>query len=482
VKRSIRPATAALLCAALACRAPVPRDGEAPPLHVPASFAAAAADDSTTVTEDWWTAFGSEELSLLVEEVLARNYDLIAAAHRLRAAEAQARIAGAALLPAASLGGDASRQRQNFIGLPLPGGGPEVLSSTSSSLGVSLNVSWELDLWGKLDAYSEAAEADFAAGVEDLASLRLSLAGQAVKSWLGLVDARLQLEIAARQVESLERSTEVVRQRFENGRVTALDLNLAEAELAGALARRSAREEAQARAARGLEILRGSYPAGALESAAALPELPPQPSVGLPSELLRRRPDLRAAEVRLDAEDYRLYASRKELWPSLSLTGSVGRRTAEAGDLGDDAFSVWSLLAGLTQPIFQGGRLSAGVDAAEAKVDATLAEYAQAVLRALLEVETALAVEASMAERDRQLARATERADQARGLAEERYRAGRTDILSVLTAQRQAYESESAWVNARRLHLEQRVDLMLALGGGLHDGDAEPDTATNTSR
>ena len=153
-----------------------------------------------------------------------------------------------------------------------------------------------------------------------------------------------------------------------------------------------------------------------------------------------------------------------------------------AGDLGDDAFSVWSLLAGLTQPIFQGGRLSAGVDAAEAKVDATLAEYAQAVLRALLEVETALAVEASMAERDRQLARATERADQARGLAEERYRAGRTDILSVLTAQRQAYESESAWVNARRLHLEQRVDLMLALGGGLHDGDAEPDTATNTSR
>ena len=117
-----------------------------------------------------------------------------------------------------------------------------------------------------------------------------------------------------------------------------------------------------------------------------------------------------------------------------------------------------------------------------AKVDATLAEYAQAVLRALLEVETALAVEASMAERDRQLARATQRADQARGLAEERYRAGRTDILSVLTAQRQAYESESAWVNARRLHLEQRVDLMLALGGGLHDGDVEPDTATNTSR
>ena len=465
----------ALALLTFACRAPEARDDVQAPVELPTRYQAQEDSQSAPAPKTtWWHDFESDELSALVEDVLARNHDLVAAAHRLRAAEAQARVAGAALWPGAGLGGDAARQRQNFIGLPIPGGGSQVLSSTSSTYGVSLNVSWELDLWGKLDARTRAAEADFAAGLAGFHGLRLSLAGQAVKAWLALADARLQHAIATRRVDSLASSAEVVRDRFQLGRVPAFDLSLAEAELASAMARRSAYAQTLARVTRELELLRGGYPAGALPAPDDLPPLPAAVPPGLPAELLRRRPDVLAAEERLRANDYRLYAARKDLWPSLSLTASAGRRSGDLGDLADDAFDVWSLLGNLTQPLFQGGRLDAAIDAADAEVRATVVEYEEAVLRALLEVETALAIDGNLAERDRQLELAAERSESARALAEERYRAGRSDILSVLLAQRQAFESESAWVTTRRERLEQRVDLYLALGGGFELADTSP--------
>jgi NodT family efflux transporter outer membrane factor (OMF) lipoprotein len=460
-------ALASSLLWALACQVPEQRNYEEVPLEVPATFAADRdAAGAAPALDRWWRTFESAELAQVVDEILAHNHDVVAAAYRLRAAEAEARSAGAALWPAVGAAGDGGRQRQNFIGLPIPGGSAGVLSSTTSSYGVSLNVSWELDLWGKLDAREQAASADFAAGLANFHGLRLSLAGQAVKTWLALAEAGLQRDLAARRVASLERSAQVVRLRFAEGRAPALDLRLAEAELAAAEAQRSAQLLVLERVTRELEFLCGGYPAGALPAPAALPDLPAAVPTGLPSELLRRRPDLVAAEEKLRSSDLRLFAARKELWPSLSLTAGAGRRSAELGDLPDDDFSIWNLAGNLTLPIFQGGRLQAGIEAAQAEVQAVLAEYAQAILRAFLEVEIALAIEASLDDRERQLALAAERAGDARELAEERYRAGRSDILTVLTAERQAFSSESAWVGARRERLEQRVDLYLALGGG----------------
>ncbi|MCB9915256.1 MAG: efflux transporter outer membrane subunit [Planctomycetes bacterium] len=399
---------------------------------------------------------------------------------RVEQAAAQARAADAALAPSAGATFGGQRQRQNFVGLPLPGGG-DVLSTTSTSYGLSLDVAWELDLWGALDAEARAAEAGLHAGEAELRGARLSLAGQATKAWLALAATRLQLAVAERRVASFEQTSRLMRARYADGLVDPLDLRLTETQLESARAAAAAQRAAQEGLVRQLEALLGAYPAGALEGPADLPALPDAVPVGLPSELLVRRPDLAAAVERLRAADLRLYEARKALWPSLRLTASGGRRSADLEDLTRSAFDVWSLAGSLTQPLFEGGRLRAGVDLAEARVREGLASYQQATLRAFSEVESALAASEHLDARVASLAQAAEHALAGEALAEARYRAGRYDVLAVLTARRQAFEAESALIEARRARLEARVDLHLALGGGFEQTD-EDETLDTTPR
>ncbi|MCA8978695.1 MAG: efflux transporter outer membrane subunit, partial [Planctomycetes bacterium] len=310
--------------------------------------------------EAWWRQFGDEDLATQVELALEHNRDLAAAAARVHAAEAQARIAGAALKPSLDAGVDARRSRQNYIGFPIPGGGGDVLSSTSQTLGVSLDLAWELDLWGRLAAGERAALEDYEATRADYAGAQLSIAGQTAKAWLALAEARLQLKLAEETVQSFRRNTEFVRRRYEQGRIEPLELRLAENNLAGAESLLYFRAEQIERVARQLQILTGVYPDGVVEA----DELPGDPAAipaGVPSDLLRRRPDLASAEARLAAADYRLWEARKALWPSIRLTASAGRTSAELEDLLKESFDVWSLAGGIVQPIFDGGRLRAAI-------------------------------------------------------------------------------------------------------------------------
>ncbi len=461
-----------LLAAGLAvgCRAAEPVPSGRAPLEVPDRFA--ASPDGSAPEPDlerWWARFGDPGLEATFDLVLAGNLDLAAGAARLEAARAQARIAGAALRPSVGARGDAGRQRQNFVGLPIPGGG-DVLSTNFSSYGVSLDVSWELDLWGRLDARARAAGAGYRAGEASWRQARLSLAGQAAKSWLALAEARRQRDVARELAESFEQSTGVLRGRFERGRTGPLDLRLAEAQLAGARAQEAAWEEALVRVQRSLELLAGEHAdgdalPGGVEAPTDLPALPAPLPTGLPATLLARRPDLLAAEERLRARSLELYAARRDLYPSLSLSASAGRRTADPADLTGADFDVWSWAGNLAVPLFQGGRLRAAIDLADAEVRAALLDWGQALLVAMTEVETALAAEASLARRVEELDAAAGAAASARALAEERYLAGRSDILAVITARQQALDSRRALLTARREHLELRVDLVLALGG-----------------
>lgn len=469
-QRLIATLLTALGCA---CQAPEPRAADQVPVAAPAEWHAQDAAPGKVELEGWWRHFEDSRLDALVADVLANNHDLIAASARIDAARAQARVAGASLQPSVGVGGNGARRRQNFVGLPLPGGG--VLSSTSNTFGVSLDISWELDLWGKLDAHARAADADLAATTAQSHGVQLSLAGQAVKAWFALAEAKAQRELAERRVASFEQTTEVMRNRYRQGRIEALDMHLAEAQLSQAKAVRAAQRSVIERVSRQIEILAGGYPEGTLAPAAALPRLPDPVPAGLPSELLQRRPDLVAALEGLRASDYRLFEARKQLWPSLSLSASGGRSGAAVGDLLDGDFNVWSLVGNLTQPVFQGGRLRAGVDLADARVRESLANYSQAILTAFSEVEIALATERSLTLRESELADATRHAGKAEEIAEERYLAGRHDILSVLTARRQSFDNESAHLSVQRERLDRRVDLYLALGGGFgepHDDGA----------
>jgi len=482
-------------------------------VDVPAEWTAGAAatrGSDATLADPWWTTFGDPRLSSLIEGGLAGNFDLAAAAARVGAAEARARIAGAALAPRLDAGLDGARTRRNFIGFPIPGSDRGVLTSLNTTWGVSLNLSWEADLWGRLRSGRSAARGDLDAARADLAGAVLSLSGQTAKAYFAVLEAREQTALAEATLDNRRSNAERVLRRYETGLRTALDLRLARAEVASAESVLEARRQALDELERQLQVLVGRYPDRRFgvttdgtdggddardgvegPDGHGLPEtLPayfadgPEPvPAGLPAEIVARRPDLAAAEARLAAAGFRVAEARAALYPGLRLTGSAGRSSEQIEDLLDGDFSVWSIAGGLLQPLFYGGQLRANVDLSRASFDEATALYAGSVLRAFREVETTLAAEWFLTDRAAALARAAEESRRAQKLAEERYLAGLTDFLSVLESQRRSFDADSQLLQVTRQRLDARVDLVLALGGGYRAeaADSAPETTADTA-
>ena len=440
---------------------------------LPERWTAGASPGEAAVDAEWWTSFGDPALSELIPIALGENRELAAVVARLDRAAAEARIAGADLKPSLAATVSSSRQRQNFIGLPIPGF-DGVLTTTTSRHGVSLDSSWEIDLWGRIRAGARAALAELQATEAELRGARLSIAAQTARTWFAALEARQQLELARESAASFRSSADYVRSRFEQGLRPAVELRLALSNLASAEALEQQREVQLDRATRQLEVLLGRYPAGNLLEAFGREPMPKPPAAvpaGLPAGLISRRPDLISAERRLVAADQRYRQARRSLYPRLSLTGSGGTATDELSELLDGDLRVWSLIGGLTQPLFQGGRLRAGVERADATSREALAAYASTALRAFAEVESALAAERHLAERERHLAEAAEQLAAARRLAEERYASGVGLYITVLESQTRALTAASTLLEVRRVRLDNRVDLHLALGGGFETTD-----------
>jgi len=444
-----------------------------PPLDVAALEAWTADGPNVPIadaptTHPWWTAFDDPQLSELIETALAENHDLGAAAQRVEQAAAMARIAAADLKPTIGAGLGAQRQQQVFVGLPIPGA-PDVLSSTSTQYSLNVETSWEADLWGRLRAGARAALADAQAAEADYRGARLSLSGQTAKLWFAVAEARQQLDLTRETVKTRTVSTELVRSRYEAGVRPSIDLRLALSNQHSAEALVALAERQLDATVRQLETLLARYPSASLQDEVeirSLSDLPAPIPAGLPAELVARRPDLAAAERRLTAADQRLLVAERSRYPRFSLTARGGSVSAQLGDLVDGDFSVWALVGNLTAPIFQGGRLKAGVQQAEAAGEAGLRTYAAQVLRAYAEVETALAAEQTLRKRELALRRTAEQLEGARRLAETRYVRGVGDYLTVLESQSRELTARIEWIRVRRELLTNRVDLHLALGGG----------------
>ena len=449
----------------------------APPDHFEHSASEEPANEPAKALED----LGDQVLVELIREALSNNPSLGIASANVDRALAAARIEGAALVPQASAGLNGSRRKQNFIGFPIPGSADSILSTTSSNYGLSLNVSWEVDLWGRLRAAKASAYADAAAAQEDLDAARLSIAAQTARAWLLLLEANRQVELAERTLESRLRGERSMQRRYAGGLVSALELRLARTQTASVEAQLANRQEQRDASTRALEILLGRYPEAELTASGDLPPVPTRLDAGVPADLLSRRPDLRALERRAFAASADLRSARRARYPSFSLTGSTGTASDSLGDLLDGDFSVWSLAAGLLQPIFQGGRLRAGVSFADAGVDAAVASWLQATLSAFFEVERALAAQATIEARVAALERAATESRAAEELALDRYRNGLTDYLNVLESQRTSFTSDSLLLSARREQLDNRVDLILALGGRIGPEDASSVSASSPS-
>ena len=339
---------------------------------------------------------------------------------------------------------------------------------------MNLALSWEPDVWGRIKSGEASALAMVGARESDVAASRLSLSGQVAKAWFAAIEAQRQVSLARATLASFNTSVTSIRERYERGLGPSLDLRLALTEVHRGNALVAQRQAQLDAAIRQIEILLGQYPEGEYALAEDLPRLPVHIPGGLPAELVHRRPDLMAVEKELLASDALVAQSRANLRPQFMITSQSGTASNTLRDLVDGEMLAWNLIAGLIQPVYNRGRLKAGVARDEAMVTEAMARYESSLLRAYAEVEIALAAENILARQEDALASATKQSLAARNLAEDRYRRGLADIITVLSSQRTALDSESQLLALRRQRLDNRVDLHLALGGGFEAPAAAP--------
>ena len=437
---------------------------------------AATPEAKAGIDHDWISRFGDRQLNDLVEEALAQNPDLRAAGARLESARAEVRLAGVDRKPTLDGNFNPRRNKQNFIGFPFGGPGEEgtseVASSLSNSFGLSLDLSWELDLWGRVRAGEAAAIASSEAADADFRAARASLAAQVAKAYFALAEASQQLDIAQQNLSALTETETVSRERFETGQTainstlsTATDYRLTKADVAAARAGVEAQKSSQVSAARQLEALLGRYPAGAVKSSPDLAKVPSRPPAGLPSGLLLRRPDVQAAERRFASRGASVKEARLAVYPQFRITGSAGTSSEELENLLDSDFSVWSIAGNILQPILTGGQIRGVVDQRTANEKEAMFDLQQTVITAFSEVEIALASDPILARQETALSEAAKLFKEAEDQSREDYRNGLADILTIITAQTRRLDAEAQRITIRRQRLDNRINLHLALGG-----------------
>jgi len=439
------------------------KDLETVAAKAPTRYTAALPDISRSLPTQWLTDFREPRLRTLVDQALTGNHEIRLAAARVREAQALLRSTRAARRLQVDTDFSGSRS-QRPAGTRFAG-----LGALFNRFEQALDISWEMDVWGRLADRNHAAAADAESLAEDEQMAKLSLAAGVVRSMITLTEATLQAQLADDNVKSQRAQLQIVQKQLQRGINSdrgALDLSLGMADLARAESNVHARNREVDAGRRSLELLLGSYPAGAITPLSALPNLSSAAPADLPSALLLRRPDIRSAERRMAASLATESAARKALLPSFRLSSSNGFNSAELASMLTQESLLWSLAGSVSQAIFQGGKLKAEIEAARARYDQALERYAQSALVAFREVETALAADQHLRLQEEALAQASTEAARSADLARTSYERGLSDILTMLDAQRRAFDAKSALITTQATRIRNRVDLHLALGGG----------------
>ncbi|MEM9810576.1 MAG: efflux transporter outer membrane subunit [Pseudomonadota bacterium] len=455
------------------CATPGPKQVLDPITADRASWAALTDDRPTEpVTENWLDDLADPMVEDVIETALLHNLDLAASAARVQSAREQARITRADQLPTLGLSASTTRGRNPPGGFLLGGefiGSPDPTYFNEYRSRLELN--WEIDVWGRLTDLTRAGYLDAAAQNFDYAAAQLSLAGNTAQNHYALTAARLQRQLAERDVETGEANLRVIQRRYQRGISSSLDLRLARSSLASSKATLEQRQQQELETARGLEILLGRYPAADIVTRDALPNIAPilltgsTTALGTPEALLDRRPDIIAAERRLKAAGLRVSAARKAFLPALSLQASAEEQSGSAfSDILDIDALTTRLIGNATQPLFQGGRLIAGERSAKATARAALYDYGNTVLTAWREVEDAIAAERFLSLREDALALGFQEAVAVEEITRRRYLAGTVNIFDFIDSQQRRIQAEGQLIDAKRARLSNRVDLYLALG------------------
>lgn len=461
-----RLAAAALAAALAGCMSLAP-EYERPAAELPPAWSAAPAGAKAAPQDRWWTLFGDPRLDRLVEEALAYNQDIKLAAARVEEARGRLRTAQGERYPLVDAAGAADRSRRSErTASEFPAGTP----LTTENYRAQLEVSYELDLWGRLRDLSDAARAQLLATEAAQETVRLAVASDVARSYFSLVALDGQIDATARLLRLRLDDLELQRVRYRQGLIAEFDLKQLEAEVAANRADLPALQRSREVEEAALTVLLGRSPRAILDDRIeATTETPPPPvtvPAGLPSDLLLRRPDIVAAEQRLIGANAQIGAARAQLFPTITLTGYLGSESASLSDLFTGPAGIWQLAAGLTQPIFQGGRLFGEIDAAEARQRQAVAQYQKAVQDAFRDVRQALARQT----RSREIYDAeSERIDALKEtlrLARIRYVLGISSQLEVLDAERNLLRAVVSREGALRDQRSAVADLVRALGGG----------------
>ncbi|TYP62102.1 efflux transporter outer membrane subunit [Stutzerimonas stutzeri] len=443
---------AALLALTAGCmppRQPLPPEATFKP---PSEWRDPAATVALSAT--WWKAFGDPHLAALVEAALASNTDVLSAASRVEQARQQIQLSRAALLPSLDAALGAQRTRElSVLGI-----------AHTTAVQPALQVSYEVDLWGRLRRLREAAELQYQATEAERDVVRLAVAATTARAYVSLLSLDRQLYITRETVDSRLQAFRVAKDRASLGYTSQLELTQAQSEYEAAAELLPQLQQAVREQENVLRLLTGRMP-GDVERGAGLLAIEPPPVPGvLPSSLLRRRPDIQQAELLLASSKLNLQAQRDRFLPQVQLSASLGRLFVNSLDY--DPVRVWDIGASVLAPIFDAGRLEAGVNIAVAQRNQAAFAYRAAALEAFSEVENSLSAVDNLRQ---QLERvAARRAVLERSLiyAEDRYRAGYSSYLETLDAQRNLFNTELATVQLRERQLNALITLYQVLGGG----------------
>src|SRR5262245_29164903 len=420
-------------------------------------------------TDEWWPSFQDAELNSLVERSANRNLDLKLALERVQEARAGRGVARSGYFPSIDGAASGTRNRQRVIGPVGPKNSPVIAPVEFNNFQGGLYASWELDVFGGTRRRVQAATADATAAEENRRDVLVILLGDVGRVYAQLRDFQRRLEIANKNIKTQQDTLDLTSARAKAGLATELDVSRAAAQLESTKAVVPNLLSGIDVSIHRLSVLLGEEPGALrseLEKTKPIPSAGPDVQVGLPSDLLKRRPDIRRAESQLAAATARIGEAKADLFPRFVLTGTAGRQATQLHDLTLGLGNFYSVGPGISLPLFNGGRIRSNIAVQTSRQRGALISYQSVILNALEEVQNALVEYSQEQERRDRLNQAVEQNQLAVDLATEQYRAGLADFLSVLDAQRELYANEDQLVQSQTIVTVNLVTLYRALGGG----------------
>lgn len=439
---------------------------------------------SSAVVPGWINAFGDSQLTRIVEDAVARNPDLAAAAAKVEASRAAIRVAAASLYPRAGLKILGERQGNEYrgdlgrsidpatlggLGVDTSGGSADTRTVDSSSqrwvYGIGIGASWEADVWGRVRSKKAAAKADSAALEADYEFARQSLAAAVARAYFSAIEASQQESNAQEALELYLEYLKLTDDRKKQGHASDFEYSQIKSRTAGAKDALYSAQMARAQAIRAIEVVTSNYPAGKLSVRRSFPRQPGAVPSGLPSEILERRPDLIAAERRFAASFHRTNEARAARLPRFAISTSGGMGSAQLDTVGVLESVTWSLASGITQPIFLGGELKAAQDIRTAEQKAAVASYHGVALRAFEDVEDALAADYYLRKREGALSEMVASSADSVKFGRAQLDQGQGDMFTILRLAGENLASKIELTKVRASRLRERANLYLSLGG-----------------